>query len=81
MKLIVGSLIPKGQSSNITTTVSLPDKLEAPINAGNKIGAVVFSLNDETLCTVNLIASNTVKKLNFGNMLMYTVEEWFTLLR
>lgn len=76
-----GSLIPKGQSSNITTTISLPEMVEAPIAKGQKVGEVIFSLNDETLGTVNLVANETVKKLNFGNMLAHVVENWFTLLR
>ena len=76
-----GSLIPKGQANNITTTVSLPDIVEAPINAGDKVGEVIFSLNNETLGTVNLVAKDTVKRLNFGNMLAHVLENWFTLLR
>ena len=76
-----GSLIPKGQSSNITTTISLPEIIEAPIIKGQKIGEVIFSLNDETLGTINLIANDNIKKLSFGNMLAHVVENWFTLLR
>lgn len=76
-----GSLIPKGQSANITTTITLPELLEAPINKGDKIGEIIFSLNDETLGAINLVANNSVKKLNFGNMLGSVVERWFSLLR
>lgn len=76
-----GSLIPKGQAANITTTISLPEKIEAPITKGQKVGEVIFSLNNETLGTVNLIANNNVKKLSFGNMLAHVAESWFTLLR
>ena len=76
-----GSLIPKGQSGNIVTTINLPEMIEAPINKGDKVGEVVFSLNNETLATVNLVSRDTVKKLSFGNMLAHVVESWFTLLR
>jgi len=76
-----GALIPKGQSANITTTVALPEIIEAPVVKGQKIGEVIFSLNAETLGTVNLIANDDVKKLSFGNMLAHVVESWFTLLR
>ena len=76
-----GALIPKGQSQNIVTTVSLPDMIEAPVTEGQKVGEVVFSLNDEPLGTVNLISNNAVKRLNFGNMLASVVEKWFSLLR
>ena len=76
-----GSLIPKGQSANIVTTVSLPEILEAPVYKGDIVGKVVFSLNDEVLGSVNLVTNDTVKKLNLGNMLAHVVESWFTLLR
>ena len=76
-----GSIIPKGQSANIVTTVSLPEILEAPVYKGDVVGKVVFSLNDEVLGSVNLVANDTVKKLNLGNMLAHVVESWFTLLR
>lgn len=76
-----GSLIPKGQSANITTTINLPSIVEAPISKGQKIGEAVFSLNEEILETVNLISADTVKKLNYGNMLAYVLESWFSLLR
>jgi len=76
-----GALIPKGQSSNITTTIVLPEIVEAPVVQGQKIGEVVFNLGDETLGTINLIANSTIKKLNFGNMLSAVVENWFTLIR
>lgn len=76
-----GSLIPKGQSENIQTMVVLPEIIEAPIVKGQKIGEVVFSLNDETLGSINLVASEDVKKLTYGNMLAHIVESWFTLLR
>lgn len=35
--MIVGSLIPKGQSANIVTAVSLPEVINAPINKGEKV--------------------------------------------
>lgn len=76
-----GALIPKGQSGNITTTVALPEIIEAPVVKGQKIGEVIFSLNGETLGTVNLIANDDVRKLSFSNMLAHVVESWFTLLR
>lgn len=44
-----GTLIPKGQSSNITTTINLPDKFQAPIKEGQVLGNVTFSFGDETL--------------------------------
>ena len=76
-----GSLIPKGKASNITTKLQLPEKLMAPVEKGQKIGEVTFLLGEETLNSINLIANDTVKKINVGNMLVHVFENWLTLLR
>lgn len=47
--LITGTLIPKGQSANITTTLNLPEKVQAPIEEGQVLGNVTYSFGDETL--------------------------------
>lgn len=44
-----GTLIPKGQSSNITTTINLPDKIQAPIEEGQTLGSVTYSIGNEIL--------------------------------
>lgn len=44
-----GTLIPKGQSSNITTTINLPDTIQAPIEEGQVLGNVTYSFGDDIL--------------------------------
>lgn len=44
-----GALIPKGQSSNITTTINLPEKFQAPIEEGQILGNITYSFGNETL--------------------------------
>ena len=44
-----GALIPKGQSSNITTTINLPKKIQAPIEEGQILGNITYSFGNETL--------------------------------
>lgn len=76
-----GTLIPKGQSSNITTTINLPDKIQAPIEDGQIIGNVIYSFGDQTLGSVDLIAANSIPKLNLGNMMASVLDKWISLLR
>jgi len=76
-----GSLIPKGQSANITTQIQLPDKLTAPIEKGQKIGEVAFLLGEETLNSINLVSSDSIKKINVANMLAHVFQNWINLLR
>lgn len=76
-----GALIPKGQSANITTTINLDDSFQAPIDEGQILGNVKFSIGDEVLGSVNLVASKSVPKLNLGNMLASVLDRWVNLLR
>lgn len=48
-KTDAGTLIPKGQSSNITTTINLPDTFQAPIEEGQILGNVTYSFGEGTL--------------------------------
>ena len=74
-------LIPKGQTVNISTTVILPDSVSAPVTKGDKLGEVVFKLGEDTLASIDLISNDTVKKINFVNMLEHVSKSWFNLLR
>ena len=76
-----GSLIPKGQSSNITTQINLPEKLAAPIENGQIIGQVTYLLGDETLNSINIIANDNINKINVANMLAHVFENWLNLLK
>ncbi len=44
-----GALIPKGQSSNITTTINLEPSFKAPIQEGQVLGTVTYSIGEEIL--------------------------------
>ena len=48
---------------------------------GQKVGEIKFSINGEVIASTNLIAKESVKKLNVGNMLARILENWFTLFR
>lgn len=76
-----GYLIPKGKSKNISSNILLPDTVSAPISKGQKLGEVTYTLDGETISTVNIVAKEDIKKLNFVNMSVRVIEDWFTLLR
>lgn len=76
-----GALIPKGQKSNITTEINLPENLFAPINKGQRIGEITYYIGDTVLNSINIISNETVKKINVINMITYLFQNWFNLLR
>lgn len=77
----VGALIPKGQGSSISQTISLSDSLPAPIAEGEAIGKVTYNLGENKLSEVNLVTKEEVKKIDMITMTCKVYEKWFNLLR
>ena len=73
-------LIKKGDESNITYEISLNDSIQAPIAKGQKLGSINYSLNGSQIDTINIIAENSVDKLNLFNMSRNILEKWVNLL-
>ena len=73
--------IPKSKSSQVVQNISYNEKIMAPINEGDIIGTATYSVDDEVIKSINIVASETVKKLNLINMTTNLYERWFNLLR
>lgn len=76
-----GAITQKGDSSQVTQTISLSDTFSAPILAGQKLGEATYSLNGNVLSSVDIIAQTEVKKLSFTNMSSALYKYWFCLMR
>ncbi len=73
--------IKKSKSSSVTQNVTFKENLEAPIEKGDVVGTVNFTLDGEVIKQIDIVAENEVKKLNLFNMAGNVVENWFSLLR
>ena len=76
-----GYLVKKGESKNVTTNISIPNTISAPVIKGQKLGEITYSINGNIIASTNIIAKENVKKLNFINMTTKIIENWFCLLR
>ena len=76
-----GCLIQKGKSKDVTTNIVLDDNISAPISKGQKLGEITYSVDNEIVGKVNIVAKEDVKKLNLVNMSARVIENWFTLFR
>ncbi len=57
------TILPKDvENSSIDITTNIPDSLTAPVIEGNVIGSAVVSYANQELCTVDLIAAETVER-------------------
>ena len=69
------TLLKKSQKADIKSEVILPEFVNAPIKAGDKIGEIVYTLGDTSLGSIDLIAENGAHKRtiwrSFGILLKY----------
>lgn len=56
-------LLPKADAGKLTTTVSLPDTLQAPVEAGQQLGTLTVLVNNEPFQTLPLTAKEPVPRL------------------
>lgn len=61
-------LVDKGKKNTVTVDYSLPDYADAPVRAGQKLGVLTVCSGDEVLSQVDLLACETVERLNFGDV-------------
>ncbi len=75
-----GCLIEKGNESRIEQNMNI-EPLQAPIEKGQKVGSVTYSLDGNTLSTVNLVASTNVDSISLFSMSKSVIYNWINLLR
>ena len=72
----VGSLVKKGESKNVEQTINIPEIISAPINKGDVIGNIVYTIDGNEVAKVNIIANESVEKNNIINMINYVFKKW-----
>ena len=79
--------IKKSKSGNVTQNVTFKENLEAPIEKGEVIRKchiyvnVTYTMDNEEIKSINIIAENEVKKINLLNMTAAIYKDWFNMLR
>lgn len=76
-----GTLVKRGSSANLTNEIILNENITAPVAKGDILGKVNFYLNEELISTVNLVAEDSIKKMNSMNMFEHVSKLWSSLLR
>ena len=76
-----GTLIEKGKDKEVEQNLNLENNIQAPITKGQKLGEVTFTLNGEPLSTINIVAKESVDKINLFTMSKHIIYKWIDLLR
>ena len=74
-------LIKKGEESNITYEINLNDLIQAPVDKGQILGTITYSMNGNVLLRTNLVAENSIEKSGFLNITKNIFSIWFNLSR
>ena len=73
--------IQKSKSSQVTQNITYKEIVNAPIKKGEILGQATYSIGDNVVKTVNIVANHSVEKLNLVNMSTDLINKWFKLLR
>lgn len=66
---ILGSfVIEKGKSKEVTYKLNVKEEVEAPVNKGDKVGALTFYIGEEKLKEYPVVASHIVDKMDFSSV-------------
>ena len=69
---VSGSLavvVPKGQESAVTSSVTMEPSVEAPVAKGTQVGVVTYSIKDKVLQTCPIVVAEDVPRAGFGDYL------------
>ncbi len=58
-------LMKKNDKSEIEKNVKMKNKISAPVSAGDKLGEIIFTENDEEVKKIDIVASESVEKKGF----------------
>ncbi|MBQ8551817.1 MAG: D-alanyl-D-alanine carboxypeptidase [Clostridia bacterium] len=58
-------LLKKGQAAKITQEIFLPEYISAPIIAGEEVGRIDFSVENEVVATMPVTAAENVEKIGY----------------
>lgn len=73
---LVSLLVDKEEKIDYTTEITLPKRVNAPLQKGDKVGSMQVVSGDKILKEVDLIASENVEKASFGLLFKRYLDLW-----
>lgn len=64
-------------AGELAKKIELPDSVEAPIKKGDIIGKAVYTLNDNTVGSVNLLASESIPLITLKDTCQQLLHRFF----
>lgn len=68
-------LISKSEKGKIERSVTVDEKLMAPVKKGDAVGTVVYTLNGKELGSVKIVAKDDAKRIGFYDLLKISIKK------
>ncbi len=68
-KPLKSMILPKGNSSELTSEFYVEEELQAPVSLGQIVGKVTFSCGGATVDEYNIVANSSVEPMSFGRVM------------
>lgn len=60
--------VPKGQLGSLAHRLTIPDSIDAPVAAGDKVGTLTYSMDGEEVASFDVRATGAVEKKTYGSV-------------
>ena len=70
-------VLPKADLARVEKETQLPEKISAPVTAGSRVGEVLFRVGEKEIGKVPAVATATVEKLTFFEILRRSIASFF----
>jgi D-alanyl-D-alanine carboxypeptidase (penicillin-binding protein 5/6) len=71
-------LLAKGKNNSVEKEISLPETLTAPVNEGDTVGKIIYTVDGETVGECDIVAAESVEKISFGGVLIRILKKYLT---
>ena len=68
-------LLDKGQKDQVTTQVTLEEKVSAPVSKGQKLGTLTVRVGEQVVAQVPMVASEAVPRLTFLDLFRQVLQK------
>lgn len=73
------TIVRKNSNKNVTKDVSWNENVTAPIKKGDKVGQIVYKLNDKEIGKVDIVADQDMSKANWFVLFLRMILNWIGL--
>ena len=66
----------RGEKENVTFSLELPEYVQAPVRAGDKVGEMILYKDNVEFARVPVVAAETAERANFADRFKAILRGW-----